>query len=453
MASNSSSVGGYDLNWFEEPSEGLKCLICLCVARDPHQHPGDATNDCGKVFCHDCIIEYQKSETTCPNCRQDLTLFKDSRGMSLYYKRIAQIINYLAGARDIKALKVKCSNLVNGCCWVGELGDLKTHLQSCDYALLPCTNKCKIYNNIAKFLRKDLKDHLTNHCPRRQYKCPHCQETGEHQERTTTHLEICPKFKVPCPNDQCQGNIPRCEIITHQSMCEYEPVSCKYAEVGCEKKPPRKDIQIHEENAQFHLKTIVENSLNLSKKCARYEREITYQKMRQGSSIENDICTIHVFKMDNYTRRKNNSEVFHSPPFYTPSNGYKMCARVHANGTGEAAEEKYDYLSIGICLMKGDNDDSLPWPFTGKIKFEILNLIRNTNHHKGEFIFPPDDPASQRVEDDERAETGYGIPFFMPHNDIISVNPTKWEHLKDDTLTIRVSVKLPEYKSWLECTL
>ncbi len=96
MASNLAniSVGGYDLDWLEDPPDDLKCLICLGVARDPRQHPGDDTNDCGKIFCHDCIIEYQKSETTCPNCRRDLTLFKDSRSMSLYYIKCIAQLNY-----------------------------------------------------------------------------------------------------------------------------------------------------------------------------------------------------------------------------------------------------------------------------------------------------------------------------------------------------------------------
>ncbi len=77
MASN--NAGGYDLNWLKDPPDDLKCLICLCVARDPHQHPGDDTNECGKVFCHSCITEYQMNNSTCPNCRKDLTFFKDAK--------------------------------------------------------------------------------------------------------------------------------------------------------------------------------------------------------------------------------------------------------------------------------------------------------------------------------------------------------------------------------------
>ncbi len=94
MASNLAniSVGGYDLNWLEEPPDDLKCLICLCVARDPHQHPGDDTNECGKVFCHGCIIEHKKNETTCPNCRKILTHFKDTKS-KLHNNSLNQCIN------------------------------------------------------------------------------------------------------------------------------------------------------------------------------------------------------------------------------------------------------------------------------------------------------------------------------------------------------------------------
>ena len=76
-------LGGYDLHWVEDPPDDLKCQICLCVARDPQQHPGDDSNPCGKVFCSDCINKHQSKNTNCPNCRKELALFKD-RSMYLY---------------------------------------------------------------------------------------------------------------------------------------------------------------------------------------------------------------------------------------------------------------------------------------------------------------------------------------------------------------------------------
>ncbi len=74
-----NGASGYDLQWVEAPSDDLKCLICLCVARNPQQHPGDDRSPCGKVFCLDCITKHQRRKTTCPNCRQNLSLFPDAR--------------------------------------------------------------------------------------------------------------------------------------------------------------------------------------------------------------------------------------------------------------------------------------------------------------------------------------------------------------------------------------
>ena len=42
-----------DYKFLAEPDDGLKCLICHEVARDPKQH-----EDCGKLFCEKCIEKY-----------------------------------------------------------------------------------------------------------------------------------------------------------------------------------------------------------------------------------------------------------------------------------------------------------------------------------------------------------------------------------------------------------
>ncbi len=92
-------ASGYDLDlhWLEDPPDDLKCLICLCVARNPRQHPGEGDNDCGKIFCQGCIAEYQNEHSTCPNCRQSLTVFKDAKSMfqTMYCKRNLNIILHM----------------------------------------------------------------------------------------------------------------------------------------------------------------------------------------------------------------------------------------------------------------------------------------------------------------------------------------------------------------------
>ncbi len=195
----------------------------------------------------------------------------------------------------------------------------------------PVRNECKIDNEIAKFLRKDLEEHLTNDCPRRQYKCPHCQETGEHEERTTTHLETCSKVEVPCSNLRCRDKFPRCEIITHQSMCEYEPVSCKYAKVGCETTPLRITSRSTRKTTELHLRVTAEKVL-----------ELTDVVSKSNSTVPRTI------RLTNYLKHKSDKDQFYSPPFYTSYTGYKMCLRVDVNGNGAGKGTHvsvYAYLS------------------------------------------------------------------------------------------------------------
>ena len=46
--------------------------------------------------------------------------------------------------REVNELKIRCTNHREGCGWVGELGELKSHLDSdkgCRYVEVICTNK------------------------------------------------------------------------------------------------------------------------------------------------------------------------------------------------------------------------------------------------------------------------------------------------------------------------
>ena len=50
--------------------------------------------------------------------------------------------------------------------------------------------------------------------------------------------------------------------------------------------------------------------------------------------------------------------------------------------------------------MKGDSDDSLTWPFTGKVTFELLNQLEDNNHHKMTARFVDYEMIGDRVTHD-----------------------------------------------------
>lgn len=64
----------YQYKFISEPSDDLKCLVCLEVAEDPWQH-----SKCGKLFCNKCLDDYGRQKP-CPNCRMTCPqYFEDSR--------------------------------------------------------------------------------------------------------------------------------------------------------------------------------------------------------------------------------------------------------------------------------------------------------------------------------------------------------------------------------------
>ena len=140
-------------------------------------------------------------------------------------------------------------------------------------------------------------------------------------------------------------------------------------------------------------------------------------------------------------KQHKSQDIWYSPPFYTRPGSYKMCIRVDASGRGD------DAVSVYASLMKGRNDDNLPWPFKEKITITLLNQMADMNHHTRTGSIPQDNEASRRVVDDERAH-GYGYPKFIKHSQLEPY------YLKDDCLYFRIEVTPPKPpKPWLTCTV
>ncbi len=347
----------------------------------------------------------------------------------------------------MKFLLVRCPM---SCEWNGELRSLEDHIQKvCENAIVPCPNSCS--NGKTKMMRKNIDFHILtkcpnrlhscpkcqnvmelrnavshelNECPKRRYTCPHCNEGGVYDERTTTHLEVCSKVEIKCK--KCSQNFRCYNKSVHPLDCPDEPVRCTYYNIGCEEKPLRKDLGTHEENAQLHLSLATKEVLRLKNKIL-VKNTLTFKMKLQ----------VHPMVY----------EEFYSPPFHTSAAGYKLCICVYANGL----DVRGTHVSVSAHLMKGDNDDSLSWPFTGTVTIELLNQLEDKNHHKKTVTFTADYEVNEIVVDGERSLNGSGWPHFTSHADLAHEPLTNRQYLKDDTLIFRVSAEAPDYKPWLEC--
>ena len=334
------------------------------------------------------------------------------------------LIIHTTGERDILSLKAPCDNSSNGCDWIGELRSLDQYLDDYDYTLLPCPNKCSTVDKVVQVLRKDLDKHTKEECPRRQYKCPHCQEAGEYQEITTKHLEECPiMVEVPCPNRGCKTHLIRRDLSKHRKKCMFENVPCKYSTIGCTEVVERKDLAEHEGDSQRHLQLAVDTIL---------QQQIKISNM-QAQSRKMPV----LYKFINFSQHKTANDETYSPAFYTSPKGYKMCINVNANGHGNG---EHTHVSVFVYIMKGENDDYLPWPFTGTVTVELLNQLEDKNHHSISIKFIPDDNSCHRVVDDKRSSHGWGRSEYISHSDLGHNSAKNHQYLKDDRLHFRISV-------------
>uniref|UniRef100_A0A1I8F7W7 MATH domain-containing protein n=1 Tax=Macrostomum lignano TaxID=282301 RepID=A0A1I8F7W7_9PLAT len=64
-------------------------------------------------------------------------------------------------------------------------------------------------------------------------------------------------------------------------------------------------------------------------------------------------------------------EVHHlQPPFLTNRHGYKLAMSACLYGDGKSRGK---YMSLFVCICKGDNDPLLAWPFAYKITFHLID--------------------------------------------------------------------------------
>ena len=121
---------GYNHEFVGEVADDLYCQICTKIIRNAH-----LAVCCSQHFCESCLNKWTRQfegKESCPHCHKEGKDFQHVIDRSTI--------------RKINQLKIKCSNHGEGCKWMGELCELKTHLDSekgCGYVIIACSNKCQ----------------------------------------------------------------------------------------------------------------------------------------------------------------------------------------------------------------------------------------------------------------------------------------------------------------------
>ena len=340
---------------------------------------------------------------------------------------------------------MRCNNVERKCEWEGTVGTLEKHMATCQFTLLPCPKECKDDNGeTSLFMRKDLDDHLEKDCPNRDYECQYCGEKGTYAEITEVH-KTCVKKIIPCCNAECKETVPRGEVDKHvESECEHTVIACKYESIGCGVKRKRRDMAAHEQdNKQLHLDMAMDTTLQLKSDVAELRKDlhstVNILQLALKGKLEKDLQSAAnilqltlaepTYKLTDYQKKKEDGTYFRFPPFYSHPRGYHMALRVHVNGHGAG---KGTHVSVYACIMKGDHDAELNWPFVGNITFTLLNQLEDKNHHSDTIIIHKEDKA--------RVGISRGRNKFIPHSSLAYDRVRNTQYLKDDTLYFRMSV-------------
>ena len=99
------------------------------------------------------------------------------------------------------------------------------------------------------------------------------------------------------------------------------------------------------------------------------------------------------------------------------------------------------HVSMGVCLMRGENDHRLEFPVKGDLTIQLLNQIGNDGHVRHTFTFNdttnPD--ARRKVEDcNDFAPVGICAEQFIPLSLLDYNDERGTQYLANDTIFIQV---------------
>ena len=282
--------------------------------------------------------------------------------------------------------KVHCTQRKDGCEWTGELSDLDRHLneqpsedkqvKGCSYAWIKCVYCPRVLQ------RCYVTNHQQNHCSKRPFSCEYCNDfSSDFEDVNENHWPVCPLFVVDCPH-KCGVQVPRQDVPSHTDECPLVPLDCDFAMFGCVVNVARKDMPEHLQwNIVQHMSLLARTHAKLTFEHASLKLELEnkneiIEELREKTSEQQgrieDLCELAIppikFVIHDFSRFKDENNVWRSPPFYTHPRGYKLCLHAY---------EEQGKLATYLYLMKGEYDNDLPFPFCPIFTVEVISGVPN----------------------------------------------------------------------------
>ena len=344
------------------------------------------------------------------------------------------------------------------------------HWQVCKCYPLSCPNHCMVY----AIERQHLEHHLNTECPLKEIECEfhyagcevkllrkdmpaHLAE--EHVQHASLLATMNQRFveellekdkQISKLNEEMQIHSAlireegRHEIdeLREENIILKQEVAALKAEVACLKQSLSQEIsQVRNIEAKQEVES-KKGDESLEQQIAQLQHQLEQSKlsqMRQCYAVQAYIGLFPIeFTLENYEQYTKTNADWQSPPFYSHLQGYKICLIVNPNGHSTA---RGTHVSVYTCLMQGEFDHQLQWPFRGEITIQLLNQLGDKNHATGTIRFTDRTPDMYtcRVTDAERAEKGWGQQKFIAHTDLSFNFVKNRQYLKDDCLCFRMT--------------
>ena len=422
------------------------CPVSLAVLLEPYQ-----TRCCGNHLSQEAYQRLQGQ--ACPVCREENLTAVDDK----YLKR------------KVLSLKVRCPRKAEGCEWEGELGSLEQHLNtnnnassvvviaSCQYVDVDCPYSCG-----ERFKRHALQLHvkdcvssmLAQEVPKLKVKV---QEQSEQIKQDRDQIkqqgdQIKHKEdQIKQQGDQIkqQGDLIKQQgDQIKQQGDQIKQQGDLIKQQGDQIKQDRVQIKQQGDQIKQQGDQIKQDRVQIKQQGDQIKQQGDQIKQDrvQIKQLEEQIKTLMKFNklvlppvdivMDEFRKRMLNNDIWYSPPFYSHLGGYKMCLRVDANGEGDG---RGTHVSVFVYLMRGEFDDDLKWPFSGKITVQLKRtncfLLRRQNGPKYVqriiSLNDADDDSLRRPTTEMSAGRGYD---FISHHNLYA-----WNYLMNDKLTFCIS--------------